>query len=184
MGSRSNERTDTREPSSRSTDDLLSETEQLLSGTNADAAGADSSGERAVDSESSSEPRSSRLPSLPRLGALHRYFSPKAFIAFALLIGAGMTLGGMAIPVAGRMVGMFAVAFAVGLLTSKRRYLEITAASATIGGLAALANHAILAVAGSGRAVLAVGAGAALLACLVGYYFGRDLRNGLAQDIE
>jgi hypothetical protein len=181
MGSRSNERTETREQSPRSTEDLLSETDQLLSGANTGTADATDS---TAEAEPSNESRSSRLPSVLRVDALYRYFSPKAFLAFALLIGAGMFLGGMAVPIAGRMVGMFAVAFAVGLLTSKRRYLEVTAASATVGGGAALANHAVLAVAGSGRAVLAVGAGAALLACLGGYYFGRDLRDGLFRGVE
>lgn len=194
MGNRSDELTETSERSPHSTDELLSETEQLLSG--ADAGTGEPSARSATEREpestapESSSSRSSRLPSvssflsLPSAPSLYRYFSPKAFLALVLVVGAGLLAGGLAIPVAGRIVGMFAVAFIVGLVTSKRRYLEMTAAGASVGSVAALANYAVLAVAGSGQAVLAVGASAGLAACVGGYYFGRDLRDGLFRDVE
>jgi hypothetical protein len=196
MGERSDELTETGDRSPRSTDELLSETEQLLSGSNADvdepsarAAATDDRTPEAAASEPASS-RTSRLPSLssvlsvPSAPSLYRYFSPKAFLALVLVVGTGLLVGGMTIPIAGRIVGMFAVAFAVGLFTSKRRYLEMTAAGVSVGGIAALANHTILAVAGSWQAVTAVGVSAGLAACLGGYYFGRDLRDGLFRDVE
>lgn len=194
MGKRSDELTKSGDRSPQSTDELLGETEQLLSGTDADAG--DSSARPAADRESdpaAPESRSSsssrRLSlssalSLPSVPSPDGYFSPKAFLALALLIGTGLLVGGMTIPIAGRIVGMFAVAFAVGLLTSQRRYLEMTAAGVSVGGIAALANHTILAVAGSWQAVTAVGVSAGLAACVGGYYFGRDLRDGLFRDVE
>ncbi|WP_306056166.1 DUF456 domain-containing protein [Natronococcus wangiae] len=194
MGNRSDEVTETSERSPNSTDDLLSETEQLLSGSDPRTGepSARSATERepeSTDPESSTS-RSSRLPSLssvlslPSIPSPYRYFSPKAFLALVLVVGAGLLAGGMAIPFAGRIGGMFAVAFAAGLLASKRRYLEMTAAGASVGGIAALANYAVLAVAGPWQAVTAVGVSAGLIACVGGYYFGRDLRDGLVRDIE
>ncbi|AEH36299.1 hypothetical protein [Halopiger xanaduensis] len=113
-----------------------------------------------------------------------QYFSPKEFLAMLLVVGAGLLVGWTVLPVAGRMIGMFATAFLVGLLASKRRYLELTAAGISVGAVSSLVTHAFFAVAGSAQAVLAVGATVGLVATLVGYYFGRDLRNGLARDID
>ncbi|MFC4436581.1 MULTISPECIES: DUF456 domain-containing protein [Natrialbaceae] len=193
MGNRSDELTETSERSPNSTDELLSETEQLLSRADADASVGEPSARSATEPEPTapepSSPQSSRLPSvssflsLPSTPSIHRYFSPKAFLALVLVVGAGLLAGGMAIPLAGRIVGMFAAAFAVGLVTSKRRYLEMTAAGASVGGVTALLASPI-AVAGSGQAVLAVGVSAGLAACVGGYYFGRDLRDGLFRDVE
>ncbi|MDG5817842.1 DUF456 domain-containing protein [Natronococcus sp. A-GB7] len=176
----------------RSTDELLEETERLLSGSNAEAdadSSADASAGTSTDTASTDTESAkrtslrSRLPSLPRL-SLETAFSPKAFLALVGALGVGFFAGELVIPIAGQIVGMLAVAFAIGLATSKRRYLEVGAAGAAVGGVAAVVSNAVLAVAGSGRAVLAVGVTAGLVACLVGYYFGRDLRNGLFQEIE
>ncbi|WP_440770050.1 DUF456 domain-containing protein [Natronorubrum sp. DTA28] len=195
---------------SRDTEDLLAETEELLSGTGGGVDPGESRSpeegepQRSVDADSRTtstpldapaEPDaksgSSRLSSLksklsiPTSGpSLEQYFSPRAFFAFVLLVGTGLVAGGMTIPFAGRVLGMFGVAFAVGLLTSKRRYLEMAAAGTTVGGLSALASYTVLAVAGSYQAVVAVGVAAGLVGCLIGYYFGRDLRNGLVRDID
>lgn len=135
----------------------------------------------------------SRLPSLgfgglkPSLSP-KEYFSPKAFLALVLLLGAGLFAGGM-IPLlstAGQLLGLFATAFLVGLLASKRRYLEMGTAGASVGAVAAFASYAFITLIGSapGTTVLAVGASAGLLAAVGGYYFGRDLRSGLTRDIE
>jgi hypothetical protein len=176
----------------RSTDELLEETERLLSGSNAEAdadSSADASARTSTDAASTDTESAkrtsirSRLPSLPR-PSLETAFSPKAFLALVGALGVGFFAGELVIPIAGQIVGMLAVAFAIGLATSKRRYLEVGAAGAAVGGVAAVVSNAVLAVAGSGRAVLAVGVTAGLVACLVGYYFGRDLRNGLFQEIE
>ncbi|WP_339104847.1 DUF456 domain-containing protein [Haloterrigena salinisoli] len=212
MSDRSDEVTE-----SRDTDDLLEETESLLSESDVEAdpgtgtastpenrpdAGADVGaaddplGTDSVRSSDGPAPAADASPesSGSRLGRLRSrltpgrspgdYFSPRAFLALVLLVGAGLFAGSMAIPIAGRLVGMFGVAFAVGLLTSKRRYLEMGAAGTAVGGVSAVVSNAVIAIAGSTRAVLAVGVTVGLVGCLLGYYFGRDLRNGLTQDIE
>ncbi|MDQ2050108.1 DUF456 domain-containing protein [Natronolimnohabitans sp. A-GB9] len=144
-----------------------------------------------VASEPSSEPSSETSSrSRSRLGGLtsrlspQRYFSPRLFFVFLLLIGAGLLAGGTVLPIAGRTIGMFGVAFAVGLVASNRHYLEMGVAGASVGAISALAGHAMLAVAGSFQAVIAVGVATGLVGCVLGYYFGRDLRNGLFQDVE
>lgn len=58
------------------------------------------------------------------------------------------------------------------------------AAGTAVGGVSAVLSNAVLAIAGSTQAVLAVGVTVGLVGCLLGYYFGRDLRNGLTQDIK
>ncbi|MDG5758071.1 DUF456 domain-containing protein [Natronococcus sp. A-GB1] len=190
MGDRSDEFVEA-DRGERSTDELLEETERLLSGSDAEV-DTDSSADAppAASPETEAEANAtkgsslrSRLPSLPR-PSLETAFSPKAFLALVLAVGVGFFAGELTIPIAGQIVGMFAVAFAIGLATSKRRYLEVGTAGASVGGIAAVVSNAVLAVAGSGRAVLAVGVTAGLVACLVGYYLGRDLRNGLFQDLE
>ncbi|WP_293027416.1 DUF456 domain-containing protein [Natronococcus sp.] len=186
MGDRSDEFVET-EREERSTDELLEETERLLSGSDVEAdAGSSADASAATSTDAGSSERTSlrsRLPSLS-LPSLETAFSPKAFLALVVALGIGFFAGELVIPIAGQIVGMLAVAFAIGLATSKRRYLEVGAAGAAVGGVAAVVSNAVLAVAGSGRAVLAVGVTAGLVACLVGYYFGRDLRNGLFQEIE
>ncbi|WP_265110119.1 DUF456 domain-containing protein [Halosolutus halophilus] len=185
MSDRSDESTVSREGAARPTDDLLEETEELLS----DAAPsstpvADRSREPDAPGDESTDAGSSRLSGLAPSLSLGAYFSPKAFFALVLALGAGLLAGGTAIPIGGRIVGMFAVAFAIGLVTSKRRYLETTAAGVSVGAVAALANHAVIAVAGSSRAIVAVGATVGLVSCVGGYYFGRDLRDGVRRDVE
>ncbi|WP_394741148.1 DUF456 domain-containing protein [Natronococcus roseus] len=190
MGDRSDEFVEA-DRGERSTDELLEETERLLSGSDAEVdAGSSADAPPAASPETEAEANAtegtslrSRLPSLPR-PSLETAFSPKAFLALVLAVGVGFFAGELTIPIAGQIVGMFAVAFAIGLATSKRRYLEVGTAGASVGGIAAVVSNAVLAVAGSGRAVLAVGVTAGLVACLVGYYLGRDLRNGLFQEIE
>lgn len=185
MSDRSDEFAEATDRGERSTDELLEETERLLSEPNAEVdSSADASTATSTDAGTAEDASSrSRLPSLPR-PSLGARFSPKGFLALVAALGVGLVAGGLAVPIAGELVGTFAVAFAIGLATSKRRYLEVGAAGAAVGGIAAVASNAVLAIAGSGRAVLAVGVGAGLVACLVGYYFGRDLRNGLFRDLE
>ncbi len=202
MSDRSEEITDSRDGPARSTEDLLAETDDVLSGSGT-GTGTDRSSEptagrdatrddeeggswwRSSDSasvEAGAEGTSSRLSGLtPSAGA---YFSPKAFLALVLVIGAGLFAGQLALPIGGRIAGMVGVAFAIGLATSKRRYLEMSSAGVFVGGVSALANHAVLAIAGSGQTLVAIGAAAGLCACLGGYYFGRDLRDGLRRDVE
>ncbi|QCC60845.1 DUF456 domain-containing protein [Natrinema thermotolerans] len=208
MSDRSDEVTESRDPAA--TDDLLEETDRLLSdsgtdvgdaGTAADAAGSepaapiddplgdsslgpstgtDRDAEQAADDGDDS--RSWLAPITSRL-SLGRYFSPKEYLALVALLGVGLVGGSTVLPVAGRLIGMFGVAFLVGLVASKRRYLEVGIAGVSVGGIAAVLNNAVLAAVGSGQSLVAVGATVGLLAAVVGYYFGRDLRDGLARDI-
>ncbi|WP_435552211.1 DUF456 domain-containing protein [Natrinema sp. CGMCC1.2065] len=208
MSDRSDEVTESRDPAA--TDDLLEETDRLLSdsgadagnaGTAADAAGsepaasiddplgdsslgpgtgADRDAEQTADAGDDS--RSWLAPITSRL-SLGRYFSPKEYLALVALLGVGLVGGSTVLPVAGRLIGMFGVAFLVGLVASKRRYLEVGIAGVSVGGIAAVLNNAVLAAVGSGQSLVAVGATVGLLAAVVGYYFGRDLRDGLARDI-
>lgn len=233
MSDRSDEATRIRDD--RSTDELLEETDRLLSesgasvddaigaesdrdGLDAEAGAAESFDSRSIDAGAGSidgssgarsidknEERTGRwslsrlLPSMrppSRSGTSSttdgiaarlspsRYFSPKSFLAIGLAVAAGMFVGSLVLPMFGGVGGMLAVAFGVGLLATRRRYLEVVLAAAPIGAVAAVVNNPVIAVAGSGRAVLAVGAATGLVACLVGYYLGRDLRNGLFRDIE
>ncbi|WP_076609851.1 hypothetical protein [Natronorubrum thiooxidans] len=189
MGNRSDEVTE-----SRDTEDLLEETDQLLSGTGLEAGTdeslasadepADSRADTPVDARSDEPADASRLAGLRSWLSVDSYFSPKAFLAFVLLVSTGLLAGGMMIPIAGRIVGIFGVAFLIGLLTAKRRYLEMTAAGTAVGAVSAVASNAFLAAAGSFQTVVAVGVAVGLVASLVGYYFGRDLRTGLTRDIE
>ncbi len=84
----------------------------------------------------------------------------------------------------GQLLGMFAVAFLVGLVTSKRRYLEMTSAGLLVGVLGAFSDYAMFVMTGSGTTVFFIGAAIGLVSSVLGYYFGRDLRDGLARDIE
>lgn len=123
---------------------------------------------------------------------LGRAFSPKSFALVLCLSLAGLLVGG-AIPVVGfvgRFLGLFAVGFGVGLVASRRRYLEVGLAGALASGLAfvlstltAFVPFAVNFLAEYGVAVAGMGAGAGLLASLAGHYFGRDLRDGLTKDI-
>lgn len=126
-----------------------------------------------------------------RLGNL---FSVKVFLGTLLLAVAGMAVGG-AIPIIGffgRFAGLFAVGFLVGLVASRRRYLEVGAAGAVASGLGFLLStlgSAFLPVAADllaryGVAIAGGGAVAGMLVVVLGHYFGRDLRDGVTRDID
>ncbi|MWV41373.1 DUF456 domain-containing protein [Natrialba sp. INN-245] len=214
MGERSDELTESRDADAPSTDDLLEETEQLLSETggepapvdgegrptdsgspSAEASTADADGSRSWwpfsrgDSSEAARTSDSASGRLSRLGpsrSLGEYFSPKAFLAVLALVSVGLFAGGTLLPIGalGRFVGLVAVTFLFGLLTSKRRYLELSVAGTAAGGLTTVLFDLPLAIAGSGRTLLAAGAAAGLVVSVLGYYFGRDLRDGLSRDIE
>ena len=186
MSERSDEVT-TREPPS---DDLLEETERLLSGAEggSDLRGSrrtpnDASAKSNKSAPSASKPATGRAESALVSNRLTRYFSPKAFLGIVLAVGAVVTAGTLFLPLGGLLVGTLAAAFAIGLLTSNRRYLEMALAGGTVGALTTLVDNAMLAVVGSGQTLLAVGAAVGLVSCVLGYYFGRDLRDGLSREI-
>jgi len=125
-----------------------------------------------------------------RLGGL---FSLKAFLLSAALIAVGV-VGGGAIPIVGTLGslgGLFVATFAVGLVASKRRYLETAVAGGLIVGVSfalSLLSTGVLPVGMRffreyGLAFGGVGVGIGALLAVVGHYFGRDLRDGLTQEI-
>ncbi|ELZ06239.1 hypothetical protein C482_00415 [Natrialba chahannaoensis JCM 10990] len=217
MNDRSDEVTEQRDGDPRSTDDLLSETERLLSetgggGGSGGTGGSDDVGRTATTDTTSSntadpgmddlagfgsspkgepEPESrkraetdsggSRLGKLTGGRSLEEYFSPKAFLALVLTLGVGLFAGGAVIPVAGQLIGIFAAAFLIGVVTSKRRYLELTSAGITAGMLTTL--DPVYFALGSGLTLLGIGAAIGFVASVAGYYFGRDLRDGLVRDV-
>lgn len=125
-------------------------------------------------------------PSMREKLAPTRYFSPKAFLALVLTLAAGMLAGATLVPffATGRLLGILVMAFVIGLVTSKRRYLEVATAGAAVGVVGALFNVAIVLPLDLGGSIVATGTSAGLVGSLLSYYFGRDLRNGLVRDLE
>jgi hypothetical protein len=126
-------------------------------------------------------------------GRLGRLFAPKAFLGVLLASFAGAVLGN-GIPLVGLfggLLGLLAVGFGVGLLSERRRYLEVGLAGAVVSGLLLVAStmfsffapFAIDLVAQYGPAIAGAGAGAGLLASVLGHYLGRDLRDGLTREV-
>jgi hypothetical protein len=120
-------------------------------------------------------------------------FSPRSFLLVLVASLVGVVAGG-SIPIVGsigRFLGLFAVAFATGLVGSRSRYLEVGLAGAVAAGAAFLlgtltsvfAPIAVQVLADYGVAIVGVGTGAGLLVALLGHYFGRDLRDGLTRDV-
>jgi hypothetical protein len=119
--------------------------------------------------------------------------SLRSFLVVLVASLAGVIVGG-SIPIVGsigRFLGLFAVAFAVGTVGSRSRYLEVGVAGAIAAGVAFLlgtltsifAPVAVRVLADYGVAIVGVGTGAGLLVSIVGHYFGRDLRAGLTRDV-
>lgn len=200
MSERTEERERTRSRDSRSDPEF--DTDVDIDGLLADTGG--QSGTAATNSEESSESkRATRTGETGRGGfrarlrdRRHRLFSVRVFVGLLLgALGAGL-LGG-AIPIVGSLIGGFAgllgvfvAAFVVGLASSQRYYMESGLAGACAAGITLLAttltslNVAFLpALSDAVPEIGVIGAGAGLLAALVGHYFGRDLREGLTADI-
>ncbi len=126
-------------------------------------------------------------------GRLSGLFSLKAFLLSGLVIGLGVGIGG-AIPFVGTIgsfVGLFLATFLTGLIASQRRYLETAVAGGSIVGLSFAVSLLTTGVLPVGMqffreyGLIFGGVGVALGAGLgvVGHYFGRDLRDGLTQEI-
>jgi hypothetical protein len=115
-------------------------------------------------------------------------FSPKHFLlALALTVG-GLLAGGLVPLVPGTgLLGVALAGFAMGLLSDRRRYVEVAAAGAVASGLSLLLSSmqflVLASVRGFGPELAAVGAGAGLVVAVLGHYFGRDLRDGLTREI-
>jgi hypothetical protein len=126
-------------------------------------------------------------------GRLSGLFSLKAFLLSAALIGVGVVAGG-AIPLVGTvgsLGGLFLATFVTGLVASKRRYFETAVAGGGIVGASfamSLLSTGVLPVGMDffreyGLAFGGVGVGLGVVIGLLGHYFGRDLRDGLTQEI-
>ncbi|WP_256545591.1 hypothetical protein [Halobellus inordinatus] len=161
-------------------------------GAESDNAGPRDAAGRSADDASARGGRLRRvLPSAP--GSLRSPFSIRSFLVVLALSVVGVVAGG-SIPLVGsvgQFLGLFVVAFAVGAVGSRRRYLEVGLAGAIAAGLAfvlgtltsVFAPVAVRILADYGVAIAGVGVGAGLLASLAGHYFGRDLRDGLTRDV-
>lgn len=112
-----------------------------------------------------------------------RVFSPRAFLLALVAATVGILLAGaLPIPLSG-LLGVFAAAFLLGLL-GQRGYLETAAAGAGAAGVTVLLDFFVVSLLGGFGVPLALfGAGGGALAGLVGYYFGKDLRDGLTREL-
>lgn len=111
-------------------------------------------------------------------------FSPTSFVLqlVAALVGA-FVLGNLIplIPFAG-FLGIFLMAGVMGTLSATPRYVEAAIAGGASGALALFAGAIGLSVV-TGGIVPIVGATVGALAALVGFYAGRDLRDGVTKDL-
>jgi hypothetical protein len=141
-------------------------------------------------SNDSGDESSGRSGLRERLGGL---FSPRVFL-LALVLSVVAVVAGGAVPLVGfvgRLVGLFAVAFLVGVLGSDRRYLEVGLAGGLASGLGfvvgtltnAFFPFAVRLLTEYGVVIAGVGVAVGALAALVGHYVGRDLRDGLTRDL-
>lgn len=112
-------------------------------------------------------------------------FAPKRFLLALALSVVGLLGASAVVPLPGSgLLGVFLATFLFGLLLEERRYAEATAAGAVTVGASFLFDFAVVAVLGGlGPSLALVGAALGGVVGLAGTYFGRDLRNGLTQDI-
>ncbi|AUV82674.1 hypothetical protein C2R22_14330 [Salinigranum rubrum] len=175
--------------SERSVDDLLADVDRLTGGddTEPESTPADQS---VASSDAASRSKSKSGSVRARLGGL---FSPRAFL-LALAFSIVAVVAGGFVPLVGfvgRLVGLFVVAFAIGVVGKKRHYAEVGLAAALASGLgfvlgtltSAFFPFAVRLLSEYGVAIAGVGAGVGALAALVGHYFGRDLRDGFTRDL-
>jgi|APHM01.1.fsa_nt_gi hypothetical protein len=104
--------------------------------------------------------------------------------AFVTTILGLVVVGGLLpIPAVGNLIGVFAGGFVYGLVAGDSPYLQLAVA----GGLATAAwtvlGNLTVALLGSGVTIATAGLVGGLIAAVAGGYFGRDLRQGLTQDV-
>ena len=164
MADRAGERTKTRD-----VDELLSEVDD--SATDAD------------DGRQRTSHGTDREPTLrERAGDV---FSPRVFLAALVLTAIGVSLGRF-VPLVGGLlgfVGVFFVAFALGVVSEQRHYTEAGLAGALVASGWSVLGSFTLVLVGVGLPLVAASAGLGLLCGLLGHYFGRDLRDGLTREL-
>ncbi|MFC6955238.1 hypothetical protein [Halorubellus litoreus] len=195
----------------KSTDELLSETDDILRGLDEDGSGGEagsssdgSTGGSSLDDAmggleadvGSRERARTRDAETTGTAAeatddrgFRKYFDPTSAGISAVLVFAGAMAGGLIpIPFVGglaRLLGVGVAAFAHGVGASDSRYLETLVASGVVGFLFALiTTNMFVTLSGIGVPILAVSTIATMLVALLGHYFGRDLRAGLTADVE
>lgn len=135
-------------------------------------------------SESETTSRRDRL--IPSITGL---FSPRYFLVALVVLSVGLFTPSLlpivsALPGIG-LVGLFIAAFALGGVGSDRRYLETGVAGAAAVSVSILSQYMTIALVGSSMTEFAtIGFGIGVVVAVLGYYFGRDFRDGLTRDIE
>ncbi|MFC4408117.1 hypothetical protein [Haloarchaeobius iranensis] len=186
----------------KSTDELLAETDNLLSdldgggesapeseseqSTRREPATTDDDGgfDLGFGSDSSSTQAEQSQQSESEGEGWRGYFNPKSFLLATLLLTVGYVGGGF-VPVLGGLAswaGLVGAAFLYGLGTSTGRYPETALAGAGVGLVTTVLTSLRFIAFANGQLLLAFGAGLGLVGALVGYYFGSDLRTGLTSD--
>lgn len=116
-------------------------------------------------------------------------FAPRYFLVSLVLISVGLFIPSFipivsALPGVG-LIGAFFAAFALGSLGSEQRYVEIGVAGAVAVGASIFSKFLFVSmVANSGIQIAIGGAAVGGLVTVLGYYFGRDFRDGLTREIE
>jgi hypothetical protein len=188
----------------KSTDELLSETDELLSdleGGSSSGGGSDvsldeleSSGGASREAESGasrSTDASSAADSATRASrdgrGVRKYFEPSSAGVAGVLVLAGALVGGMVpIPFVGaltKFLGVGGATFLHGAFASDSRYAETLVASGVVGLALAVFANPVLTVTGIGVPIVAISTAVTVATALVGHYFGRDLRDGLTRDV-
>lgn len=120
-----------------------------------------------------------------RLGDL---FSVRALLLALGLSAAGTMVAGIVpgLPDGiAALLGVFAGTFLLGVVATRRRYVESAVAGAGVAVVTTLLNYfAISLLSGFGLTLELLSGGAGLLAGLLGHYFGRDLRAGFTRDLD
>jgi len=105
-------------------------------------------------------------------------------IALALSVGGAVLLGGVPLlGTVGELLGVLVAGFIYGLVGETRRYVELAAAGALVGGGFALLGNLTAVLLTVGVPLVVVGVVGGAVAGVVGHYFGRDLRDGLTREL-
>ncbi len=191
-----------------STDELLAETERLLEGGPADSSSeggeqrtadqTEKSGSgwfggrfggstAATEADEETAVADETGPSMRDRLSPGRYLSPKALLSVFGVLAIGFVGGGTALTLGGigQLLGLAIAGFLIGFAVRGRLYLEtgLTGIAIGLGSTLLGTDTGIWLPTDFGQPLLAVAA-VTLLVSLLSYYFGRDLRNGIARDVD